>query len=536
MAGTRLLLIYPRTPPSFWGLEYSLELSQKLLASNAPLGLLTIAALTPPGWEVTLVDENVTPLEDLDQTCDVVGIGAMNIQAERAYELADAFRARGRTVVIGGPLAFMEPERAARHADVVVVGEAERTWPRFCEDYSSGAFAPTYIEREAVDLSLSPVPRYDLLTRGTYASIPIQTTRGCPHSCEFCDIIVMMGRRVRTKPVPQVLAEVEAVQRYTGHDSIFFTDDNFNGNLKYTRALCRALIEHRQHSGYAPLLFTQASISLAEQDELLELMVRAGFTRLFLGIETPRQDSLLEAGKRQNARGNLVERVSKLQRAGIVTWAGMIVGFDHDDVSIFEEQARFLDEAGIAMAMVGLLNAMPKTPLYDRLKRERRLVTTEHSGDNCTWTNIVPLRMSRAQLLGGYADLLEHLYAQQNFARRLMTNVMRMGPPLPGVSSSRFPNLPELQDFFRAVWRFTANRDARYRRHFVPNLLMAALRRRTRIVETAVHLGCWQHFDRYVPLIVDTLRSGAATEQALSHLLEAAEPEQVVLAAAAQMS
>ncbi|MBN2359546.1 MAG: B12-binding domain-containing radical SAM protein [Deltaproteobacteria bacterium] len=505
----KLLLVHPKTPPSFWGMEYALEIA-RLSASNPPLGLITVAALTPPDWEVALVDENVEPV-DLDAACDVVGIGAMNVQARRAFELADAFRQRGRTVVIGGPLTFSHARRCAPHADVVVVGEAERTWPRFCADYAAGRQAPIYLETEPVDMALSPVPRYDLLVPHAYAAIPIQSSRGCPHNCEFCDIIVMLGRRVRTKSVEQVMAEVDAVAA-TGTDSIFFTDDNFNGNLKYVRAMLNALIEKRRLTGYAPLLFTQASVDLAEQDDLLELMVRAGFTRLFLGVETPNQAALREANKRQNLHGNLLDRIHKLQRAGLVTWAGMIVGFDHDTPDIFAEQAEFLDQAGIAMAMVGLLNAVPRTALYERLQRERRLIETTEEGDNCAWTNIVPKQMSRAELFRGYADLLSHLYDQRNYTRRLLKNIFNMQPAQSGQTASRPPSLADLADMFRAIWYFTWRRDPVYRRHFVPNLLRVACRRFSRVVEACVHLGIWPHFDRYVPRVREALERGALLE------------------------
>lgn len=521
MTRTRLLLVNPRTPPTFWGLEYTLPIAN-LSTVHCPLGLLTIAALAPQDWDISLVDENVEPA-DLDQGCDIVGIGAMNNQMQRAFELADGFRKRGRTVVIGGPLAFADAASCAGHADSVVVGEAERTFRRLCSDYADGNLAPLYVENEHVDLELSPVPRFDLLRKNAYASVSIQTTRGCPHSCEFCDIIVMMGRRVRTKPVQQVLAEVEAVRTQNPNDCIFFTDDNFNGNIKYCRALLRGLIELRDSTNYRPLLLTQASVNLAEQTDLLELMVRAGFTRLFLGVETPRQESLREVGKRQNVRGDLVERLATIQRAGIITWAGMIVGFDHDDEEIFAEQAEFLDQAGVAMAMVGMLNALPKTPLYERLKREGRLIEGVDQGDNCAWTNVIPKNMSRAALFRGYADLMSHLYEQRNYTRRMLRNIYRMGPPVKGSSAARLPNWPEFMSLLRAIKAFTFSRRADYRRHFVPNALKVMLTRPSRMVEAVTMLGMWLHFDQYVPEVRQALESALLVDQnrALSAIGEA---------------
>ena len=300
MRTVRLLLVNPANGVSFWGFEHAMDLLDGKY-SNAPLALITVAGLTPDHWDVRLVDENVEPI-DLDQPCDLVGITAMNTQAQRAFALAHEFRLRGRTVVMGGPFATLQPHRCSQHADVLVTGEAERTWPRFCRDFESRAHGATYDEREPVDLALSPVPRYDLLRPRAYAALPLQTTRGCPYSCEFCDIIVMHGRRVRTKPVDHVIAEMDAA-RAAGADSIFFTDDNFIGNLKNAKALLGRIVERREETGATPLLFTQATVNLAEQPALLDLMVRAGFTRIFLGIETPNQQSLRETGKRQNTHG-----------------------------------------------------------------------------------------------------------------------------------------------------------------------------------------------------------------------------------------
>lgn len=510
MSAKRLLLVNPANGPSFWGFDYAMDLLGRSY-SNAPLSLLTVAALTPPGWDVRLVDENVEPL-DLDMPCDVVGISAMNVQAARAFVIADAFRRRGRTVVIGGPFATLQPDRCAPHADVIVVGEAERTWPTFCRDFERGEHQPRYVETEAVDLAQSPVPRYDLLRPRAYASLPVQTSRGCPFSCEFCDIIVMLGRRVRTKRPEQVVAEFEAIRRAGGH-SIFFTDDNFIGSPPRTRQLLSALIAERRRSGFAPLLFTQASVNLAEQPELLAAMVEAGFTRVFLGVETPRQESLLEADKRQNARGDLVARIHAIQRAGLMVWAGMIVGFDHDDETIFDEQESFLEEAGIPVAMVGMLNAPPRTPLYARLQAEGRIDPGSDWTDNCAWTNIVPRQMSRAQLFRGYRRLVQRLYDPRAYARRVLANIERMGPPAPGVASARPPSLADLVDLWRAVRRYTFSMESARRGHFVPNLIRVLAMQPRRVVEGAIHLGLWQHFGAWVPELSAALEHAEAAER-----------------------
>jgi radical SAM superfamily enzyme YgiQ (UPF0313 family) len=507
-----MLLINPANGPSFWGLDHACALMGRRY-SNAPLALLTVAALCPEHWDIRLVDENVEPV-DLDEPCDLVGLTAMNVQASRAFALADAFRRRGRTVLLGGPYATLEPERCAPHADVLFVGEAERTLPQFCRDFEEKSHRARYEEHDAIDLGTSPVPRYDLLPRARdYASLPVQSSRGCPFACEFCDVIVMQGRRPRTKPVPRVLAEIEAIRR-VGGDSIFFTDDNFIGNLRYTRDLLKGLVCHRQASGYAPLLFTQASINFADHPELVTLAVQAGFTRLFLGIESPRQASLRESGKRQNLHGDLLARIASLQRAGMMTWAGMIVGFDHDDPDVFEEQAKFLDEAGIAVAMVGMLNAPPRTPLFARLKAEGRIDEKSDWADNCSYTNIVPKLMTRAQLLHGYGELVQHLYRQENYAGRVLKNVLRMSPADSHTSSgARLPNLLDFADLGRAVAHYTLSRDPVLRRHFVPNFLKVLLQSPSRLVEAAIHLGLWQHFETYVPDLIAQVGAAEAGER-----------------------
>lgn len=506
----RLLLVNPAHGISFWGFDYAMDLLDGSY-SNAPLSILTVAALTPDDWQVELADENLCPV-DVDTPCDVVGITAMNTQAQRAFALADAFRRRGRIVVIGGPFASLEPERCAPHADVVVVGEAERTWPQFCKDYARGEHRAHYAETESIDLSDSPVPRYDLIDAADYASIPIQTSRGCPYNCEFCDIIILQGRRVRTKTHDQVVAEIEAVRKI-GARSIFFTDDNFVGNIKYVRGLLDRIIALRARTAYTPLLFTQTSISVAEHSDILERMTQAGFTRLFIGIETPRHASLKETGKRQNLHGDLLDRIRTIQRAGIVIWAGMIVGFDHDDVNIFEEQARFLDEAGIAVAMVGMLNAPPKTPLFERLKKAGRIDADADWADNCAWTNIVPKQMTRAQLFGGYADLVEELYRQENYARRVLRGLAAMGPPHEGAQSARMLSLSNVADLWRTIRIFTFSRDPVRRRHLLPNFLRILRDTPSRKVEGGIHLGLWRHFERYVPELVDKLRQAEAAER-----------------------
>ncbi len=519
MAKPKLLLINPTHGATFWGMNYALDLGAAK-CTVAPLAVATVAALTPEDWEITIVDENIEEV-DLDAVCDVVGLSAMNVQAARAFELAAEFRRRGRTVVIGGSYASLEPERCLPHTDVLVVGEAERTWPKFCLDFARGEHLARYEETEPIDLALSPVPRYDLLNSSAYTAATLQTTRGCPFSCEFCDVIVLQGRRVRTKPVANVLAELEAL-RAAKHETIFFADDNFIGNQKYAEQLLAGMKRQRNETGYRPALSTQTTVNLADRPALLAAMVDAGFTRVFLGVESPRQASLREAGKRVNVRGELVDRIHTIQRGGLMVWAGMIVGFDNDDEAIFEEQADFLEEAGIAVAMVGMLNAPPRTPLYARLERSGRLAKGVDWADNCAWTNIVPARMTRPQLFEGYADLITHLYDQRRYAGRVMANINRMQPAQKQQAGGRVPNLHDLGDLWRAFRTFSFHRDPVYRRHFLSNVLRCLGSNPTRFVETCIHLGLWKHFARYVPELSGALRIAAQSER-----LKLARPQAV---------
>lgn len=504
MTRKRLLLINPKNGVSFWGFEYAMDLMGGTY-SNAPLALLTVAALTPDDWDIEIVDENVRPV-DFDASCDVVGITAMNVQAARAFELAAAYRLRGRTVVLGGPFPTLEPERCAPHADVLVIGEAENTWPQFCRDYQQGQIRQRYQETGVIDLAQTPVPRYDLIRAQDYASLPVQTSRGCPFSCEFCDIIVMQGRKVRTKPTAHVIREIEAIRR-VGGPTIFFTDDNFIGKPRYTRQVVDAIAQHRAETGYKPMLYTQASVNLAEHTELLAAMVQAGFGRVFLGIESPRQASMREAQKVQNLKGDLLSRIHTIQSAGMMIWAGMVVGFDHDDEDIFAEQSAFLHEAGVAVVMLGMLNAPPRTPLFERLHKAGRIDANRDWTDMCAWTNIIPAQMSRAALFRGYGDLAADLYRPENYVSRLFGNLSRMPKTAPQ-GSSRLPGGNDLLDLWRATHKFTFSPHADERRFFIPNLLKLARTHPHQLLEGTIHLGMWRHFARYVPELLTNLHEG----------------------------
>jgi radical SAM superfamily enzyme YgiQ (UPF0313 family) len=395
-----------------------------------PLGLLTLAALTPPDFAVTLCDENIGESVDYRTDAPVIGITGYIIQMERVFEIADRFRALGKTVVIGGPLANLLPDVCALYCDVLFEGEAEYTWPRFLQDYLAGTVARRYQESEKIHLPDSPPPRLELL-KGKYAHGIVQCTRGCPFECEFCDIIVMYGRKMRLKPIERVLQEIEAWQA-RGVPQVFFADDNFIGNRAYAKDLLRALAKWNKRQRQAMSFYTQASIDMVRDEELLELLRDANFVSVFIGIESPRKSSLAETHKTQNVKLDMVEAIHKIQSYNLFISAGMIVGFDNDDATIFDEQYEFLQRAGIPIAMLSALMAVPKTPLYKRLKAAGRLIKrtssskepSQYAGTN-GGTNFHPLLMTVEELKHGQQELCRRLYAPKAFAERLLGNLSR---------------------------------------------------------------------------------------------------------------
>ncbi len=419
----KICLIAPKNPESFWTFDRILpSLKKKCLFPN--LSLPTVAGITPREHEVVLCDENVEEI-DFGTDADIVGLTGYVVHEKRILELAREFRRRGKFVVAGGPLASLCPEKLRGEVDVLFVDEAEYTWPQFLSDYAAGCWKSEYVQHEKPSMHDSPLPRFDLLQIDQYRTMTIQFARGCPFNCEFCDIIVMYGRKPRTKTVAQVMAEVEEIHRL-GVPNIFVVDDNFIGNKPEAKLLLRALAEWQKANGYPIEFLTEVTLNIAQDDELLALMRQAHFTTIFIGIETPRAESLQETHKTQNLRESLLDSVHRIQRAGIEVMAGMIVGFDHDDPSIFDEQFRFIQEARIPVSMTGMLNAVPKTPLHRRLKEAGRLIA-ESVGDQFVFTNIIPKGMSRVQLYEGYKRLLERLYSYRNYRRRVMQLILQKG-------------------------------------------------------------------------------------------------------------
>lgn len=415
----RICLINPRFATSFWGFNHALPFFGK--RSNMPvLALPTLAGLTPPEHEVVLIDEGVEEIDfDAVAKFDIVGLTGMSVQRDRMIEILKELKARGVFTVVGGPWVTVAEEwdRFEDLIDVKFVGEAEGTWPQFLEDWQAGQSKPRYEQAEKTDMTKVPKPRYDLVKFDRYLMSCVQTSRGCPYQCEFCDIIVIFGRRPRVKTPAQVVAEVEAQYR-EGVRWIFLVDDNFIGNKKAAKMILRALIEWQRKRGYPVAFTTEASLDLAEDEELMRLMTEAGLVSVFVGIESPDEDALKETKKFQNVRGSLLDRVHRIQAAGLEVFAGMIVGFDHDDATVFDRQFDFLKRARIPVAMAGMLSAVPKTPLYARLEKEGRL-DNDAADDPRIATNVIPMRMTREEMCDGWVGLMQRLYDPEAYFARL---------------------------------------------------------------------------------------------------------------------
>ena len=425
----RLLLINPKVPDSFWSFKWAVHtILPGKRAVNPPLGLATLAALCPSEWQVEIVDENVEPVP-LAPEADIVGIGGMGVQVPRQRELLAYYRQRGHYVVIGGAAASLCPETFEGLADTIVAGEAEYIWPQFCRDFAAGKPKALYREAGTVDLADSPVPRFDLLKLPLYANATIQYSRGCPYTCEFCDIIVMFGRKPRMKNTNQIGRELDALRQYGMH-SVFFVDDNMIGNKKKAKDLLRFLAGYQEKHGRPFSFGTEVSLNIAQDEELLELFKAANFNWVFIGIESPDPASLKETGKQQNLREDIMVSVRRIYARGIDVLGGFIIGFDNDTPKTFEDQYRFITDAGIQTAMIGLLTAPPRTPLYARMQREGRLRDLGDELDNTRLrTNIVPKNMSDDEMSGLYAGIYRRLLTDAGIRIRIRNKARHLAAP-----------------------------------------------------------------------------------------------------------
>jgi radical SAM superfamily enzyme YgiQ (UPF0313 family) len=480
----KILLINPEYPDTYWSFRHALPFEGRRSAFP-PLGLLTVSALLPRAWKRRLVDLNVRRLKDSHiEWADVVFCTAMLVQKDSLREVVKRCKARGKRVVIGGPYVTTSVENLPE-ADHVFLGEAETTLPEFARDLERGCARRVYKAEDKPALTLTPVPDFRLAELGRYSAMSVQYSRGCPFSCEFCDIIEIYGRVPRTKTNEQMLAELDALRATGWRGTVFIVDDNFIGNKRNVRTLLPALAEWQARHGRPFSFLTEASVNLAEDEPLLDDMRRAGFRRVFLGIETPVVESLKEARKSQNTRGDLLDSVKRIQSYGMEVMAGFILGFDHDPEDIFERQINFIRESAIPLAMVGLLTALPDTQLWRRLKREGRLLA-ESSGQNTNCElNFVP-KMDAARLVEGYKALMQTIYKPSEYYSRALECVKRMSMEEPepnkhnlftaAASLARIAvRLGILDRERREFWRFFRRAVAEHREAFAVSMRLAAM-------------------------------------------------------------
>ena len=475
------LLVYPDWPDTYWSFKHALPFQGKRSA-YPPLGLLTIAALLPSQWAKRLVDTNVRPLTDADlDWADVALVSGMLVQKESLLRILARCRARGVRTVVGGPIASGFNDLHS-YADHVVIGEAEELITPLAEDLERGIASPQYKAVERPTLAHTPLPDLSLIDTAHYSSMAIQYSRGCPFNCEFCDIIEIYGRKTRTKSVAQVIAELEQLYRYGWRGSVFIVDDNFIGNKKSAKQLLLALAEWNDQHCRPFSFFTEASLNLADDAELLNLMKHAGFIRVFVGIETPVEASLKEANKLQNIHRSLLESVHFIQQHGIEVMGGFIVGFDSDPDDVFDRQVNFIQQSAIPIAMVGLLQALPGTRLFRRLTDEGRVLADANGNNLDCNLSFVPI-MSAQRLLAGYHSILQQIYAPKAYYARVRSFLDRYHP------STRMRRGPSdylalchsvvkqglLGNARATYWKFLFDAATRYRRSFGTAVTLAIM-------------------------------------------------------------
>ncbi len=446
----KILLINPKVPESFWSFKWAVDkiLSSDKRVINPPLGLATVAALCPKDWEVEIIDENIESIP-LEPQADIIGVCGMGVQFKRQKELLTFYKKKGFFVVAGGSYASLCPEVYESFTDTVVAGEAEYIWGKFCIDFELGKPQKLYKETGTVDLKDSPVPRFDLLKLESYQRVSLQFSRGCPYRCEFCDIIVMFGRKPRTKALEQVGSELDVLRKLHA-DNVFFVDDNLIGKKRVAKELLRFLSDYQLKYKYKFQFGTEASLDMADDEELLELLHQANFEWVFIGIESPDAESLKETKKLQNTRQDILSSVRKIYSHGIEILAGFIIGFDNDTMKTFDKQFRFIMDSGIQTAMIGLLTALPKTPLYERLGKEGRLIADADSADNTVLgTNFLPKQMGYEEMVKGYRSLYNQLLKDRNIAFRIKNKIRYLRNPVHKIQQYPLREvLPIIKNFF----------------------------------------------------------------------------------------
>jgi len=488
----KILLVYPPYPDTFWSFRSALRMISKK-ANFPPLGLLTVAAMLPDVWQKKLIDMNVTTLTDEDlEWADYVLISAMVIQKEPAKEIIARCNKLGTKIVAGGPL-FTTRYEEFDGVDHFILDEAEITLPPFLQDLDKGCAKHIYTSTERPDLRKTPVPLWSLINLKKYSSMNIQYSRGCPYDCEFCDIMVLNGHKPRTKDKDRLLAEFDALYNRGWRGGVFIVDDNFIGNKRKLKAeIIPAIIEWAKERKYPFILCTQTSINLADDEELMQLMVKSGFSTVFIGIETPNDESLTECNKLQNKNRDLLASVKKIQNYGLQVQGGFIVGFDSDPLSIFKSQINFIQKSGIVTAMVGLLQAPRGTRLFQRLSEENRLVSGS-SGDNTDCSlNFIP-KMNYETLISGYKHILNTIYSPKQYYERVKTLLKEYKPR--GIAKGKL-QFYHVKAFTKSIW-FLGIREKG--RGYYWKLLILTLLRRPRSFPLSITLAIYGfHFRKII--------------------------------------
>lgn len=494
-----ILLVYPKFPVTYWGFQHIMSFIGKK-AAFPPLALITIAAWFKQGFRIKLVDCNIEKLRDSDLAwADYVLTSSMIVQKDSLHQIIARCNQLGKPVVCGGPYPTSSPERF-NAATTIVIGEAEPFMEKFVEDIRNNRLLPVYkAEGDKPELSLTPKPRFDLVKLRHYSSMLLQFSRGCPFNCEFCDIIEMFGRTPRTKSPAQFLAELDGLYDTGFRGKFFIVDDNFIGNKTKVKAMLAELIGWQRQKGFPFQFYTEASVNLAQDEELLQLMTTAGFSMVFLGLETPDENTLKQAGKNQNTRHSLEESIHKIQNSGLEVTGGFIVGFDSDPENIFELQKTFIQKAAVPFAMVGLLMALPLTQLTRRLTREGRMRPEESTGNNQNLElNFIPKR-NQQSLVEGYRRLLMDIYHPKNYFRRCRDLILHHLPLKRAKRKFRWQNF-RLRHFCSSVraliYSLIKQGFSRYGLLYYRYLLEIAIRRPSYFVQAVTFAVYGHHFFR----------------------------------------
>lgn len=483
------LLIYPKYPDTFWSFKHILKFISKK-AAFPPLGLLTVASMLPKEWNKKLVDVNIQELTDKEiKLADMVFLSAMLVQEESAREIIKRCKSLGKTIVVGGP-AFTTGYEKFSEVDHFVLNEAEITLPLFLKDLKEGKLKKIYTSTERPDITKTPVPLWSLINFKNYATMAVQYSRGCPFNCEFCDIIIMNGRISRTKTEEQIINELQLLYNAGWRGSVFIVDDNFIGNKINVKKMLPLLIKWQKENKYPFQFLTEASLNLSDDEELMQMMNKANFNKVFLGIESPSVNSLKECGKLQNINRNLADSVKRIHKNGMQVMGGFIVGFDNDTEKVFESQIKFIQEVGIVTAMVGVLNALPKTRLWTRLEKEGRLLK-ETTGENTDGSiNFIP-KMGKEILSKGYKKIISTIYSPKNYFKRINTFLNNFKPQTKGRIS-----LSMISAFFKSMWGIGIISKARFQYW---KLIIKTGVTRTKLLPVAVEQAIyWKHFAKIV--------------------------------------